>query len=84
VTSGESRMFTIGSVKAHNRNSLLCEVVVVLSTSSGITSDHSETIGESQWNDTLVTTLFSGGIVTSSLLVIHGGVRPCNQLPHVV
>jgi len=47
VTSGESRVLTIWSIKAHNRNGLLCKVVVVLSTSSGITSNHSETIGES-------------------------------------
>jgi len=78
VTGGETWVFSVGSIEAHDGDCLLAKIVVVLSASGGVTSNHSETIGEGEWYKALITAGFAGCIITSSLLVVHGRVAPCN------
>jgi len=71
---GESVTLLRSTVKdAHHADSPLSKVCVVLGTSCGVTSNHSETIREGQWYEVPVTVLSIGCIVASSLLVIHSG-----------
>lgn len=52
--------------------------------SGRVTSNHSETVGESQRHEALVTAVLVGGIVASSLLVVYSRVAPCHKFELLV
>jgi len=73
---GESSVLAaISSIDAHDGDGSLGEVGVIVCSSVGIASYHSEPIGESKGNEVLVARGSSRGIVTSSLLVVVGITR---------
>jgi len=84
VTSGESSVLSVGSINAHDGDGLLGKISVVLGTSAGISSNHSEPIGESQGDEVPVTTVHIRGVVATSSLVVYSGEFPSDQLPHFV